>query len=122
MKKSKIIFLIIGFVVFVSLIALAWLLKGYVTGYVRDVSENYTVRTIAFNGLCATERVSRKNGAHIVTLQVCEDNIESISESDESIIITTSTGRIYNKNKTTGEEVITNARAFGGLSIVKFSL
>lgn len=90
-------------------------------GHMRTL-DGYSIESVpAHTPLCGVDKIQNSQGKHIVTLQICEDNIESVSESDEFITITTNTGSVYKKNKTTGEETISNAGGFGGISIVKFS-
>ena len=77
---------------------------------------DYTIQTRNNNGLCGDDRVIDSTGNPLVTLRMCEDNVDAISNDGEWLIITSTTGRFYKRNLTTGEEILSNkpTHGFGG--------
>ena len=90
-------------------------------GYAHTMGEYtiYTTKTI-HRGLCAITVVEDSKGSRIAKLQICEDEIESISEEGDYTIIMSSRGGIYKKNINTGEEFTEDPlQGFSGMTIVE---
>lgn len=57
--------------------------------------------------LCGIDRITRKSdGLHIVTLNLCEDNIDTVSLEGDWFVVETTAGRTYRKNIRNGYEEI----------------
>ena len=78
----------------------------------------YKVISTYNTGLCGDDEVRDSNNVHIVTLNLCEDNIRTIEKEDDWVVITTGAGRTYKKNLETGEEILNSQDGIGGMSKV----
>ena len=119
---SKSYKVIIGIVAAVLLVGAGywWMrVNGVIFSVERGVGVEYIVRSTNNNPMCGDDEVLTKDGTHIVTLHLCEDNIKSVTKAGDWITVTTTAGRTYRKNLVTGKETIVNKGGVGGMSKIE---